>query len=386
MTATLTSNLLETARALGPEIRSRSAEIEAARRVPADLAARLAKAGFFRMLQPAVYGGLELDPLTYIAVLEELSRADGAVGWTVMKCSSTNYFAGFLPEAGARELFASNPAVVTSGSFNPRGRAVPVDGGYRISGQWNWGSGSQLSDWILGGAIIFDGEAPHMTAHGPALIAAFLPASSVQIIDTWDTAGMRGSGSHDFAVNDVFVPIDHTFAHLMARPHLETPLYRIPTPAMIPLGHGPIATGLARAAIDELERIAAEKTPLMSRTLLRDKELAQGQVGRAEGLLRSAQAFTREAVGEVWQSVQRGEMVGPSQITNLHLSMLHATQASLEVVNLMFAAGGGSSVHQSSPIQKALRDLHVAATHVMVSPQQYSAMGRAYLGLPFPMG
>lgn len=376
---------LAAAMALAPDIRARADEIEAARQVPADLARRMAEAGLYRMLQPRAYGGLELDLASFFAVIETITAADGAVGWCLMKGATTNYFAAHLPPAGATAIFSAHPNCITGGSFNPRGRAVPVEGGYRISGRWTWGSGVHVADWMLGGCMVFEGEQPRMTPRGPEVLAAFFPASEAQVIDTWRALGMRGSGSHDYTVNDLFVPVEHTFGHLAAPSQVDGPLYRIPTPGFIPIGHGPIATGIARAAIDAIVGLAGEKTPLMARGLLRDKEAVQEQVGRAEGMLRAARAFALGTLNEVWAAVAAGQEVTPEHVALLGLSATHATHSCLEAVQFMFTAGAGTSVFESFPLARQLRDLQTAATHFAVTPDKFATAGRHILGvIPAP--
>lgn len=382
MTISTPSDLLAAATALVPAIRARADEIEAARHVPADLARRMADAGLYRMLQPRVYGGLELDPASFFAVIETITAADGAVGWCLMKGATTNYFAAHLPSAGAATIFGARPNCITGGSFNPRGRAVPVEGGYRISGRWTWGSGVHAADWMLGGCMIYEGGQPRMTPRGPELLAAFLPAADLTVIDTWRVLGMRGSGSYDYAVEDLFVPSERTFGHLAAPPQVDGPLYRIPTPGFIPIGHSPIATGLARAAIDAIVGLAGEKTQLMARGLLRDKEAVQEQVGRAEGLLRAARAFALCTLDEVWTAVVGGQALTLEQVALLGLSATHATHSCLEAVQLMFTAGAGTSVFESFPLARQLRDLQTAATHFAVTPDKFAAAGRQILGVP----
>jgi alkylation response protein AidB-like acyl-CoA dehydrogenase len=385
MTTTVSLDCIEAAHSLAPEIRARAAETEAARQVPADLARKLAEAGLYRMLQPAHYGGLEVDLRTFIEVIEIITCADGAVGWCLMKGATTNYFAAHLPEAGAQAIFGSTPDLISSGSFNPRGRAVPVAGGYRISGRWTWGSGCQHSDWMVGGCMVFEGEQPRMTPHGPELLAAFFPISAVQIIDTWQSVGMRGSGSHDFAVEDLFVPSEQTFAHLMAVPQVQSPLYVIPTPGLLPIGHGPIATGLLRAAIDAVSELATTKTPLMARGLLRDKETTQQQVAQAEATYHSARAFIHAASDELWAAAIAGQQHTPQQLAMLSLATTHATHTCVQAVNQMFTVGAGTSVFTTFGVERPFRDIHTAATHFLVTPDKYAAVGRTLLGVP-PQG
>jgi Acyl-CoA dehydrogenase, N-terminal domain len=207
MTTIETQSLIEAARALVPVIQAHGEQIEQERCLPQPVVAALTQAGLFRLLIPRRYGGAEADPATFVRVVKEVSCADGATGWCVMIGGFYGLFAGCLPEPAARAIYGSDPNVVSAGAFRPNGQAVVVDGGYCISGRWPFGSGIQHSPWLVGGCRIFDGDQPCLDARGaPVMRLMFFPAGEAEVIDTWYTAGLHGTGSHDYVVTEVFVP------------------------------------------------------------------------------------------------------------------------------------------------------------------------------------
>jgi alkylation response protein AidB-like acyl-CoA dehydrogenase len=204
--------ILECVRALRPRIRSLEAEIAAKRRLPAELVEDLRATGVFGMAMPADWGGPELPVLDQLEIVEELSYANGSVGWCAMIGCDSGYYSAYLDPAAARELYPSLD-LITAGLAMPACSANEVDGGYRVSGRWRFGSGVTHADRIVGGALILDKDGAFLPGEGslPRFRTLFLPAEQVEIIDTWHTTGLEGSGSNDYAVEDAFVPADHAF-------------------------------------------------------------------------------------------------------------------------------------------------------------------------------
>ena len=258
-----------------PEITALGPDIEAARRMPEDLARRMAAAGLFRMLVPEAYGGGEVHPQVFFDTLAETGKADGAVGWVLMIGATTGLMAASLPEPWSRRLYADHPDNITSGVTAPLGRAVPVDGGMRVSGRWPFGSGSQISQWICGGSLIMEDGAPRQGPHGPQSLLMFFPREEVTIHeDTWFTSGLCGTGSHDIEVDDVFVP-DGRWVELGRRARVDAPLYRFPTLGLLAIGVSAVAIGIAERAIQTFIALATEKVPTGSRRSLADRSSTQ---------------------------------------------------------------------------------------------------------------
>jgi indole-3-acetate monooxygenase len=221
-------SILSAAVALAPVIQACRDEIERERRLPMRLVTAMKEAGIFRMTMPREWGGPELDPLSQLRIIEALSVADASVGWCAMIGCDGGYFSGFLDQEVAREMYADLDAV-TGSALTLTGRAVVVDGGYRVIGRWPFSSGCQHSTWLVGGCMVYDGDRPRLRPDGsPETRQCYLPARDAEILDTWYTTGLRGSGSHDFAINDYFVPTERTFSYQQLEFRRSGALYRFP--------------------------------------------------------------------------------------------------------------------------------------------------------------
>lgn len=373
---------LAAARALAPTIRARADEIEAGRRLPADLARQMAEAGLFRLLVPASLGGAEADPATLLNVIEAVAEADGAAGWCVMIGATSGLTAAYLPETAAREIYGADPAAITGGVFAPMGKAVAVDGGYQVSGQWQWASGSQNCAWLMGGSVILDDGKPRLLENGmPDSRMMLFPADQVEIIDTWQAAGLCGTGSHDMAVADRFVPAERSVSLITDRPRANGPLYTFPVFGLLAMGIAAVTLGIARRSISELIELAQAKTPTLSRSKLAKRSRVQSDLAEAEAMLRSARAFLFEATAAAWDSASSAGEIPLEERTDLRLAASHAVRAAAGAVDLMYNAGGGSAVFRTSPLQRCFRDVHVATQHMMVSPTTFELTGRLLLGL-----
>jgi indole-3-acetate monooxygenase len=378
----VSSSLLDAARALSPRINSCAQEAEAGRRLPLPLVDAMVEAGFFRMLVPAAFGGSEVTPVTYMDVIEELAHADGAAGWCVLISTSSMWqsVAKLQPDVAA-SMFGSAQSALMAGSAVPRGRAAPVEGGYRVTGRWTMGSGIQHSRWVMAGCMVMDGDAPARDANGaPRIRMTVFPAADAEVIDTWTSTGLRGTGSHDFAISNLFIPEEHTFSSL-DRPQQSGPLYHLPF--MPQLAHAAHALGIARAASDEFLDLAGAKTPTWSpsRNVLRDRPTIQAKVARAEALTGSARSYLYDRARELWAIVLAGERPTAPQRARFRLAIANAMTSSVEAIDLLYGAAGASAVYAASPLDRCFRDIHTAAAHVWVAPETYELVGRILLGL-----
>jgi indole-3-acetate monooxygenase len=366
--------VVTTARALGPTLRAASEAIERDRRLPPAVVTALTDAGVFRMCVPASLGGGEVSARTLVEVIEAIAAADGSAGWCTMIGATTGVVSAYLPETAAREIYGA-AGTITGGVFAPQGVAVPTDGGYQVSGRWSFGSGCQHCGWLMGGCLVRTDPAvpPRMM---------IVRAEHVEIIDTWDTAGLRGTGSHDLVIMERFVPAEHSVSLIGDRPRAPGPLYRFPVFGLLALGIGGVALGIARNAIDALVALAQTKKPADSRRGLAERGVVQSQVATAEGLVRAARAFLFDQIDDAWTTACRGDAISIAQRTGLRLAATHATSSAANAVDLMYAAGGGSAIYARSPLQRAFRDIHTATAHAMVAPATLELTGRLLLGLP----
>jgi len=374
---------LEIAHALAPRVRERAAEIEAARQLPPDLVMEIANARLFKVGVARDEGGLGADIVTTLQVIEEMARADGSTGWCLaMGINTFRQSAQFAPDV-RRKLFHSDPVGVSAGSANPRGRAVAVAGGYRVTGHWFFASGCMHSSLLHGACKVFDGDAPRRRPNGDQeiRIAYFCPKSDARIIDTWNVSGMRGTGSHDIEVNDLFVPEEHTFSALDLRARVTGPMNRMHGFDLAGCGFCCVGLGVARAAIDEFVELAQVKVPRSSSELLRDRQIVQAQVGEAEAVLRSGRAFLFDVVGQMWQTVVAGDLVTERQRSDLRMAMTHAAQSAARATHMVCVAAGTTSIFASSPLERYARDAEVVTRHNQLQFVNYEAVGRTILGL-----
>lgn len=372
---------LAAARALSGEIRAAAAEVEQRGRLSPELVGALVRAGVFQLCVPAAYGGLEAELGQTLEVLEEIARADGATGWCAMIGATSALVSAYLEEPAARAVYG-DPAVITGGVAAPRGRARAVEGGYRVTGRWPFASGCQHSQWLMGGCVVFDGEAPRMReGGGPVTRLLLFPASSVTIHDTWRVSGLRGTGSHDIEVNDLFVPEAYGISLTHGRPRLSGPLYAIPLFGALALGVAAVTLGIARGALDELARVATAKTPFGTTRPLAARPTLQVQLAEAEGALRAARALLFEEAAAASEVARAGDALGVPRRAGLRLAATHATQSAARVVDVAYHAAGATSLYEASPLQRSFRDVHAATQHAMVSPAIYELCGRVQLGL-----
>ena len=379
------SSFIDVAKALAPQIREFAGEIEQSRRLPSSLVDAITGAGLFRLWLPRSLGGEETDPMTFVRVVEEVSRADGATGWCVALIGEYGVFSGYLPPESAYEIYGNDPNVRTAGQLRSSGEARVVDGGYRVTGRWALGSGCQHANWIVGGCRIFDGDEPRLRADGtPISRLLFFPAADCEIIDTWHSIGLRGTGSHDYSVTDVFVPAARSLS--FREPPVEPgPLYAMPTVALFCAALSAVSVGIARHAIDILLELLQTRTTSRSRGGgLREDATVQASLGQAEALLRSGRAFLYETLQEVWQAISAGRSLTVAQRAELWLASTHAANAAKQATELVFSAASSASVYAGFGLERCVRDIHASAQHICVAPGNYQLVGQALLG--FDMG
>jgi alkylation response protein AidB-like acyl-CoA dehydrogenase len=357
-----------------PRIRAAADAIEAGRRLPLELVHALADAGVFRMCVPRALGGLEVHPSVLVSVLETIAAADGSTGWCAMIGATSGVVSAYLPEAAAREIYGADPRTVTGGVFAPRGMAVPDGEGYLVSGRWPFASGGEHCAWLMGGCLVRDG----------GLLQArmmIFPAAEVRIVDTWTVAGLRGTGSHDMVVEDVFVRADRSVSLMTDRPRVAGALYAFPVFGLLAIGIAAVALGIARAALDEIVRLAREKSPQSSKRTLAERGVVQADVARAEALVRSGRAFLYETVERAWTAAELDGTITTTDRASLRLAATTATAHAAQATDLAYNAGGGTSVYATSPLQRCFRDVHVATQHAMVAGSTLELTGRILLGL-----
>lgn len=373
------------ARALQPLVREQAAEAQRLRHAPRPIVEAMAGAGLYRIAAPAVFGGAEADPRPTIETIEAISEADGSIGWVLMiGIETVGIGASLMPHETAARLFAAHPDLVMCGALNPQGRARRVEGGWRVTGRWPFASGCHHADLFWGQCLVVDEAAGHGSGRGdrpPRAIEVIVPRADYDIVDTWNTNGLRGTGSHDVTVDDLFVPDEMTTAVTGGAPTHDGPLYRLPPFSRLAYNKVGVATGIARAAIDHFVDLAEGKVPRLARSSLRERPRAQLAVAQAEAVLRSARAFVFEAVEDEWATVVAGGVCDRRQRALVRLACSHACQEAIRAVELVHSAAGTSPNLVDSPLGRARRDVAVVAQQIMVAPHFIDDAGRVLLGL-----
>jgi len=373
--------LLDSAETLRAQFYSRADEIENARRIPADISAAMAQAGFYRLGAPQQFGGLETPPAISSRIFETLARGDASCAWVAFIGTTSSTALASIPAAAATAVFP-NPDTLITGVFAPRGTAEKVAGGFRVSGRWQWGSGSQNAAYIMGGCMLKEGGEPMLDKRGnPRNHMMIVPKDDVEFIDTWHVAGLQGSGSLDYQVKDVFVPEEHAVGYFGANEAASGPLYVFPNFTFLALGIGAVCLGIARAAIDELVELAVSKRRVSSSKTIAEHQVSQMTLAQAEADLRSARLFYYDALDTAWKNALAGERVSLDQRRNLRLAVNNAVTKSVRVVDDMYELGGGSAIYKTSRLQRQFRDIHVARSHIMVSSTILETTGRLFFGL-----
>jgi alkylation response protein AidB-like acyl-CoA dehydrogenase len=269
-------------------------------------------------------------------------------------------------------VYAAGPDVILAGTFNLKGEATPVDGGFRVTGQWSFASGCQHCDWLIAHSIVDDGREPTMRM-------MVLPPSDVEIKDTWFVSGLCGTGSHDFVVNDAFVPAERSFA-VWDEPCLDVPLLRIPELSVSSLAFGAVAVGIADGALAEVTALAAGKLPMFSEGTLASNALFQNQLADADARLRAARALLYADAETAWDTAVAGAPLTPDDRARIRSTNTWVTRTAASVVDMAYTAGGGSSIYTNSPLQRRLRDIHALTQHFAVKLDTFTKAGAVLAG------
>jgi alkylation response protein AidB-like acyl-CoA dehydrogenase len=381
-----TDEWLQVVQALAPAIRAQRDTAERERTLSRALVEQFQAAGLYSLKLPCAYGGAEVSHPTFFAIVEALSRIDAASGWLVHVGNEMIASAGYLPKSAGERIFGqADKPLVLAGAVNsrPGTRAEPVPGGgFTVTGQWSLASGAPVASWFAAAAMIVTEDGPRKTPQGIPEVHYFLiPPGDWRVVDTWDSLGLKASGSHDVAVDGAFVPDDAHFLIVATDSPFDTPLWRGRYPTHLG-GIGSVALGVARTAIDEFLNLAGEKVPSLTATPLSERATIHQSIGRAEALVRASRTYMYAALEAIWQTELRdGTPPTPQQMADLRLAVVHAVQSSAEAVELMYRAAGATAVYHSSPLESAMRDSLVLTQHMAGSTMRYEQAGRFFVGL-----
>jgi indole-3-acetate monooxygenase len=374
------TSLIDAAREIAPIIQAHSEEAERERRLSQPVLNALRETGLLRMNTPRSLGGLETDPVTRALVIEEIGRHDSAAAWTLENPLDWAFFCARLPDEGAEEIYSRGADILIAAQFGRPLKATSTNGGYRISGQAPFVSNCRDADWFSSTVLVDEDPA----AGKPEMRMVYFPSKGCEIIDTWNVMGMRGTGSHDISVMDVYVPKFRTFPmepDFEPGSHYRGPLYRLPVMGTAAAGLPTPMLGVARRALDEVIELARGKTPVASNRLLRERATAQVHLGRAEAILRSGRLLLLDTLRQAWRRCLGGETHSLEQKADLQLAMAHAMGSAVQVVDLACGIAGTTAVRATSPLERCFRDVQTMRHHVFASEQRYGTAGQVYLGV-----
>ena len=357
-------------------------EAERLRRLPEPLVAALADAGLFRMLLPTWLGGGEVDPMTFVTVIEEISKRDASTAWSLCQVSGCSMVAAYLDPPVATTIFG-NGGVLAWGP-GPGARAIAADGGYRVSGRWSFASGGRHATWFGGYCPIYEQDGtPRLRADGtPDGRTMLFPASRATMHDVWHVIGLRATGSDSFEVSDLHVPREYSVSRDDPTEQRHSGLlYCFPSVSMYAAGFAGVAMGIARTSLEALIALAQEKTPRGYKHALRESALVQSGVAQAEARLGSARIYLLASLEEIWREVGRAQALSLAQRVRIRLAATYAIHAAKDVVDFAYQAAGATAVFQGNAFERRFRDMHAVTQQLQGRLAHFETVGRFLLGL-----
>lgn len=372
------------AKALGPVIAVAANEVENSRELPRSLVSALTSAGLFRLLQPRELGGAELTPMEFAEIMGEIAGHDASTAWCVGQGNGCGMSAAFLDPAVAREIFGPDEGIVAWGPPSSSAEARRVPGGWRLTGGWSFASGSHNATWF-GAHIVERGPdgAPVRRPDGGTILRTLLfPKAQAEMTDVWRVLGLKGTGSDEYSVDDLFVADDHTVLHDRRIPaRTGGRLYRFSFSNLYASGFAGLALGVARSFYDSFVALAADKTPRGAKGTLREDQVVQSQVAQASARLRAARAFLLTSLQEIWDSVGETAEVSLDQTATIRLASTWAIKQAREVVNELYHAAGATAIFDAQPFERRFRDMNTIAQQMQGAQRHFETVGGILLGL-----
>ena len=376
------------AKALTPAIEAASPRVEAERKIPDDVLSALHDARLFHMLTPRSVGGEEVDVLTFFAAVEAVAAGDASTGWCVGQAGGIATVAAYLEPAVAREIFGGHASVVAWGPNARKARAVMAPGGYRVSGSWQFASGSRHAQWLGAHCPVFeaDGSTPAKGSDGkPRDRTMLLPKSKARVTDVWNVMGLKGTGSDSYEIDDLFVPEEHTFTRdAEADRRVQSPLYRhFSNFNMFGLAFAGVSLGVASSMMRDFRDLAGRKAPQSTgfQALLRDNAVVQAKVAQCAARLSSARGFVEGVYGDLWDRALRDEPFALEDRARMRLASTFAMNEAREVAALLYNAAGSTAIFESAPFERRFRDMNCASQQGQAHLSNYEVIGQTMLGL-----
>ena len=386
---TLNGSPLERVERIRDDIAAGGDEAQEIRRMPDKIRDLMIDEGLFRFTLPPELGGEDATAIETIEILEAISAIDASIGWNIMLGSEINAMAaGGMPKDLAKEVYLDNPRVVMCGGGGPGTQpsyaVEQPDGSYNVWGETTFISGCHNSEWCFMGAPILDDGEPRKDKNGAPMVKMwFLHRSQWEIIDTWDVAGLRGSGSHNVRADGAVVEPKWLPVDLMITPALyDNPVFRIPVPLRLSYNKVAVALGVAKGALECFVDIANNKVPMLSASKLMERPIAQYKMAEQTAKYRAARALVMEAMAAVEEELLAGAEAPSAETTiNARLACTYGAQACMEVVDVVHASCGTSASYMKNPLERKLRDAHGAASHRWVAHPLYETLGGILFGL-----
>jgi len=377
------SEIVDRARALVPRIAAVAADIERERRLPPGVLDALHNAQLFRLMLPRSVGGLETDPVTFFHVIEAIATADASTAWCLSQAGGCATAAADLEPEVAHRIFGDPRAVLAWGP-GPNAKAIPVEGGYRVTGVWAFASGGRHATWLGAHCPIFETDGrPRVQPDGQQVLRTMLvPVNEVEWTDIWNVVGLRGTASDQFALNDHFVRADYSITRDALKNRSEPgALYRMPALTCYELGFAGVALGLARASLDVFVDLARNKVPRGMKSVLRDNAVVQSGAAQAEVRVRAARAFLLESAQRIWYEVSQpdGILTLDHRMT-LRMASTHAIHTARDAVDFAYNAAGTTAIFESHPLERRFRDMHTVTQQVQGRLSHFEAVGAWLLG------
>jgi len=358
--------------ALGALVARSAERIESDRRLPEELLEALHEGGWFRLLLPRPFGGAEIDPVSFVEVIEQIARHDASTAWCLCQNSVCAMVAAFVAPEVATEMFVRDPRAVLAWGPGPNARAVAVDGGWRISGSFAFASGGRHATW-LGGYCAIEGSDRGRTM--------LFPADRAQMADIWQVIGLRGTASDAYTVKDLYVPAGFSVARDdQSERRYQGPLYCLPTNAMFSAGFASVAIGVAHALLESLVALALEKTPRGYKNQLRESALFQADLAQAEARLRAARMYVTGTLAEVWREVEKTNQLGLEQRMAIRLAASQALREAVAAGDAAYHAAGATAIFERNAFERRFRDLHTVAQQLQGRRAHFETVGRYLLG------
>ena len=377
-------SVIARAEAVRPLVADASDEIERDRRLPPALLDKLHEAQLFRLLLPRSANGIETDPLTFFHVIETIAQGDASTAWCLSQAGGCAMSAAYLDLPVARAVFGDDPRAVLAWGPGPKVRAVECDGGYRVTGGWAFASGGRHATWLGAHCPIFKADgSPRLENNGAQQERTMLVRSEdVEWTDIWNTVGLRGTASDQFALNDFFVRADHSITREFDRECRETgPLYRMGNGTCYQVGFAGVACGIARSALDCFIDLAKGKVVRGGKSPIRDNAVVQSGLAQAEVSLRAARGFVLQSMAEIWKHLCAGAMITVEQRITVRMAATHAIHKAREAVDFSYQAAGATAIFDTHPLERRFRDIHTVSQQLQGRLSHFETVGAWMLGV-----